>query len=229
MVPFTGHHRPCPTRAHRSRVSGPMPSTADPQVSKWTACGPLQSNRSIREPGKKEMTNKRIYTCCAAAIGVALGAISTTLASTTYRFSGQTCQRWHGVYADDGAEYNSNGTARSNFIAEVYCPILGIESDSIDIESASVYYYDASTTDEILCSLVISTGSNKSTVYESAQKSSGKAATGYGPLVFSGTDLPNSGSTIGQTRAYSFRCYVPAPGTLGWSQVRGYTVTQIGR
>ena len=157
---------------------------------------------------------------------------TSAFANTTYTFSGQMCQP---DYNDEVAwEYSSNGSlnnsSTNSYDITGWCPVGGIESTTVNLENAYVYYLDQQSEAEISCTMYVrnSTG----TIYQSSSLGSGVANTGYGTITFTGAALPNAGGSISNVRTYAFYCTIPSRNRLDGSNesnsyLRGYAVEQV--
>lgn len=161
--------------------------------------------------------------------------------AVSYWFDGNTCQP-----KDETLYYEHTFTGTRNDTEAVssgdwfWCPVGGHESTTVDVNSATVRYYDGNAFASIKCELGAKTDSG--TGYFSGfmyscstaggcSTDSGPGATGYGYLQW--TNPLNSGSSMSNVAVYTFHCWLHGYKVLdeanqGDSYVMAYSVDQTG-
>lgn len=163
------------------------------------------------------MKLKRMFT----GLGLSLGLLvsSAQAASTTYYFSGATCNR---VYSDydlitttDGGIY-SNDDVKTGLI----CPLNGIKLGSIK-NTVTIRAYDRSQAEDLQCTLRDSNGTvlmSSSILHSSGYASSAQSFSGSitSAFVYTGTlhlvcDVPKKDPTLGATGVNYYKWVSESP------------------
>jgi hypothetical protein len=131
-------------------------------------------------------------------------------ANTIRYYTGHEC---HPLSEDDaGVEPWSEGcvneTSTCGDNAAVRLPISGRTTGDINLDSATVHYYDGTTLAAVECAILVFNTSGS--YYVSSYVNSGSLGTGYGFLNWASGSLPNSGSNITSVASSVFQCTLPA-------------------
>jgi hypothetical protein len=159
----------------------------------------------------------------ASILFVSLLCASQARADTDYYYSGHSCKT---DIANSAVLYSSNGiyNSSSSASANIWCPVYGNQSNTVDMNGASFSVYNASTSATISCYIYIR--DNAGGYYISGWADSVTGHTGYTEAGWPPSQLPNAGASISNVTTYAFYCTLPSSST-GTFFFRSYGVGQL--